>query len=149
MIDNDEKFDLEEERLRKEEIKRRRGEEAIKRAEAARKKAAEKYRLIAEEEFCKHEEEQIAEEKRKEEAARMFPNQNKERSEKTHKTGVDSVKGLDLHKGHDSIYTMGNDEATILYIAVMLGAIIFKDRLLIWIAATITYYWHLTRHKRR
>lgn len=55
----------------------------------------------------------------------------------------------DLHKYHDSIYTMNNDEATILYIVVMLVAIIFKDRLLIWIVATLAYYWHITRHKRR
>ena len=65
------------------------------------------------------------------------------------KTEVNSTKGLELHKNHDSIYTMGNSEATILYIIVMLGAIIFKDRWLIWIAATFVYYWHMTRHSRR
>ncbi len=55
----------------------------------------------------------------------------------------------DLHRYHDSIYTMGNTEATILYIAVMLGGVIFKDRLLIWVFATFIYYMHITRHNRR
>lgn len=55
----------------------------------------------------------------------------------------------DLHKGHDSIYTMSNTEATILYVVVMLGSLIFKDKLLIWAVASIVYYLHMTRHTRK
>lgn len=49
----------------------------------------------------------------------------------------------------DGVNTIQNDEATILYIAAMIGGSIFSDRILIWIAATIMYFWHITRFKRR
>lgn len=55
----------------------------------------------------------------------------------------------DLHETHDSIYTIDNDSATLLYIIVMLGGLIFQDRLVIWIGATIVYFLHLTRHNRK
>jgi hypothetical protein len=55
----------------------------------------------------------------------------------------------DFHKYHDSIYTMDNDSATILYAIVMFIGSIFNDRLIIWIVATIVYYLHITRHHRK
>jgi hypothetical protein len=75
---------------------------------------------------------------------------DEERRKRLEKKGIDQKSlNYDLHRYHDSIYTMGNDEATILYIIVMLVAIIFKDRVLIWIVATLVYYLHITRHNRR
>ena len=56
---------------------------------------------------------------------------------------------INLHEHHDSIYTIDNDSATLLYILVMLGGTIFNDRLLIWIGATIVYFLHITRHNRK
>lgn len=45
--------------------------------------------------------------------------------------------------------TMEDSTATILYIVVMLGALIFTDRVLIWIAATIIYFCFRNRHKMK
>ena len=44
--------------------------------------------------------------------------------------------------------TMDDGTATFFYIAIMLIAIIFKERWFIWIAATIRYVFHMTRHER-
>ena len=49
----------------------------------------------------------------------------------------------------DSVNTLENDEATVLYIIVMLVGTIFHDRILIWIAATIIYFAFITRHDRK
>ena len=45
--------------------------------------------------------------------------------------------------------TMSNGYATVLYIVVMIGSLIFKDFLLIWIAATFLWVKHITRRARR
>lgn len=72
----------------------------------------------------------------------------KEERERMAKNGIQIV-NYDMHKNCDSVYTMDNDEATILYIVVMIVGAIFEDRWLIWIAATFIYYMHITRHNRR
>lgn len=43
--------------------------------------------------------------------------------------------------------TMEDSTATVLYIFVMLGALIFTDRVLIWIVATIIYFRFRNIHK--
>lgn len=48
----------------------------------------------------------------------------------------------------DSVNTLENDEATVLYIAVMVIGALFYDRILIWITATIIFFLFMTRHKR-
>lgn len=45
--------------------------------------------------------------------------------------------------------TMSNGYATVLYIVVMIGSLIFKDFWLIWIAATFLWVKHITRRARR
>ena len=45
--------------------------------------------------------------------------------------------------------TMENSTATILYIIIMLVSIIFVDRWLIWIFASIVYFRFITRYERR
>lgn len=61
-----------------------------------------------------------------------------------------TYKSIDeVHIRGDSVNTIQNDEATILYIVAMLGGAIFEDRILIWISATVIYFWHITRFKRR
>ena len=52
------------------------------------------------------------------------------------------------NKHFDHPNTMENDLATVLYVIVMVGGVIFNDRWLIWIAATIIYFRHITRHDR-
>lgn len=44
--------------------------------------------------------------------------------------------------------TMDNGTATFFWIAIILVSIIFKEMWLIWIFATIIYFWHITRHER-
>ena len=48
----------------------------------------------------------------------------------------------------DSIYTLEDGVATVAYIASMVFGSIFIDRWIIWIAATIIYFGHITRHSR-
>lgn len=54
----------------------------------------------------------------------------------------------DFHGDCDSIYTIENGTATILYIVVMFVAIIFNDRILIWIVASFIYFRFIARHKK-
>lgn len=49
----------------------------------------------------------------------------------------------------DSVYTLENSEATILYIIVMVIGTLFYDRVLIWIVATLIFVLFLTRHSRK
>lgn len=49
----------------------------------------------------------------------------------------------------DSVNTLENDEATVLYIAVMIIGALFYDRILIWITATVIFFLFMTRHSRR
>lgn len=50
---------------------------------------------------------------------------------------------------YDHPNTMDNDSATFFWIAIMLIAIIFKERWIIWIFATAVYMLHMTRHERK
>ena len=50
---------------------------------------------------------------------------------------------------YDSVNTLENDEATVLYIAVMIIGTLFYDRIIIWIAATIVFVLFMTRHSRK
>lgn len=45
--------------------------------------------------------------------------------------------------------SLENDEATVLWIFVMLGGSIFRDRIGIWIIATIIWWRYITRHSRK
>lgn len=54
----------------------------------------------------------------------------------------------DFYGDCDHPDTMENGTATAIYILVMLGSLIFKDFLYIWIAATLIYVKFRTRHKR-
>jgi hypothetical protein len=53
-----------------------------------------------------------------------------------------------FHGDCDHPNTMENGQATIFYILVMLGGLIFNDRWLIWAVATIIYLKFITRHDR-
>jgi hypothetical protein len=66
---------------------------------------------------------------------------NKERTERQRKY-EESIAYMD----HPN--TLDNGTATFFYIAIMLIAIIFKERWFIWIAATIRYIFHVTRYER-
>lgn len=50
---------------------------------------------------------------------------------------------------YDSVNSLENSEAIVLYIFVMAVGSIFKDRWWIWIGATIALVLYLTRHSRR
>lgn len=50
------------------------------------------------------------------------------------------------NRGIDHPDTLSNAEATVLFIVVMIGGSIFKDRIFIWIPAIIMYFKHITRH---
>ena len=53
----------------------------------------------------------------------------------------------DIYPRHyDHPNTLGNTEATILYLIVMFGGSIFTDRWIIWIVATLVWLCHITRH---
>ena len=54
----------------------------------------------------------------------------------------------DFHGDCDHPDTMENSTATVLYILVMIGSLIFNDFLLMWIVASIIYFRFITRHKR-
>ena len=54
----------------------------------------------------------------------------------------------DFYGDCDHPNTMENSTATILYILVMIGSLIFKDFLYIWVAASFIYFRFITRHKR-
>ncbi len=49
---------------------------------------------------------------------------------------------------YDHPNTMEDSSAIILYIVVMLGGVIFIDRWLIWIVATVIFVRFITRHKK-
>lgn len=49
----------------------------------------------------------------------------------------------------DKVDTMENSTATVLYIIVMVGGAIFKDRIGIWILASIIYFTHIFRYQIR
>lgn len=51
-----------------------------------------------------------------------------------------------FHGDCDSIYTLENGSATVLYLVSMLGGGIFNDRWLIWVVATFIYIRFITRH---
>ena len=53
-----------------------------------------------------------------------------------------------FHGDCDHPNTMENSTATLLYLIVMIGGVIFKARWLIWIIATIIYFKFITRHKK-
>ena len=54
----------------------------------------------------------------------------------------------DFYGDCDHPNTMENSTATVLYILVMMGSLIFKDFLLIWVVASFIYFRFITRHKR-
>ena len=60
----------------------------------------------------------------------------------------DDLPQKDFHGNCDHPNTMDDTAATILYIVVMLGGLIFNDRILIWIVATIIYVGFRNRHKK-
>ena len=47
---------------------------------------------------------------------------------------------------YDSVYSLNNSEATILYIIGMILASLFKDGYLLWIAFTFIWLRYITRH---
>ncbi len=49
---------------------------------------------------------------------------------------------------YDHPNSLDNDEATVLWIIVMLGGSIFADRIWIWIIATFLWLKHMTRHMK-
>lgn len=49
---------------------------------------------------------------------------------------------------YDNYYALENDEATILYIIVMIVGALFNARWVIWIGATYAWYMHITRFDR-
>ena len=55
----------------------------------------------------------------------------------------------DFHGDGDHPNTLENDEATILWLVVMVVGSIFKGNWIIWIVATFIWYRHITRHKRK
>lgn len=63
--------------------------------------------------------------------------------------GIDPDKQEEQEQYIDSIYTLNDDVATVLYIVVMLVGTIFVDRIVIWIAATIIWRRHMNRHKKK
>lgn len=54
----------------------------------------------------------------------------------------------DFYGDCDHPNTMENSTATVLYILVMIGSLIFKDFLLIWVVASFIYFRFITCHKR-
>ena len=52
------------------------------------------------------------------------------------------------NKQYDHPNTMEDSSAIILYIIVMLAGVIFLDRWLIWIVATVIFIRFITRHKK-
>ena len=48
---------------------------------------------------------------------------------------------------YDSPYAMENSTATFLYIIVMIVGTLFKERMLVYIAATIIWFKYITRHE--
>ena len=80
------------------------------------------------------------------------------KKEDLYKTTVDSpssCKKTDLEEhedayiNHDSVGSLNDFDATALYIFVMIVGSIFRDRLIIYIAATIIWWGHLNRKKIR
>ena len=63
------------------------------------------------------------------------------------KTDEEELKKSYIYSDHPS--TMENSTATILYILVMIVGAIFKDRLLIWVAASVIYFSFINRYKIR
>lgn len=53
-----------------------------------------------------------------------------------------------FHGDCDHPNTMEDSTATFIYVIVMVGAIIFNERWLIWVIATIMYWEFITRHKK-
>ena len=58
-----------------------------------------------------------------------------------------NAKNSYIYGDHPS--TMENSTATVLYIIIMLVGIIFTDRWLLWIFASIVYFRFITRYERR
>lgn len=68
-------------------------------------------------------------------------------AERKRKNLIDPPKDQErkFHGDCDHPNTMENGPATILYIIVMIGGAIFKERLLLWIFATIVWWCHINR----
>lgn len=83
--------------------------------------------------------------------------EKKKQEEEAHKKELENgnfrnLRASDLpekeqHFDHPS--TMENSTATVLYIIVMLVGLIFNDRWLIWIMASLIYFKFIGRHKKK
>ena len=100
-------------------------------------------------------EEQMEIAKRSREQVKEFHKESEEiRIKELEKQGIiiksetDDEKERNFHGDCDHPNTMENGQATIFYILVMLGGLIFNDRWLIWTIATIIYLKFITRHKK-
>lgn len=60
--------------------------------------------------------------------------------------GVDPDKQQHIQPQIDSIYSLENGGATILWLIVAIGAFIFKGGWIISIIATVIWFNHITRH---
>ena len=87
----------------------------------------------------RHKEVQLAYEK-------MLKRQKEEQAE-TRRIQEANAKNSYVYGDHPS--TMENSTATVLYIIIMLVGIIFTDRWLLWIFASIVYFRFITRYERR
>ena len=73
----------------------------------------------------------------------------KEEEEKLKKMAEQGIVPEKNEPYYDSVNTLENSEALVLYIIVMAIGSIFVDRWWIWIGATIAYLCFKTRHRRR
>lgn len=72
-----------------------------------------------------------------------------EEEEKLKKMAEQGIVPEKKKEQYDSVYTLEDGEALVLYIIVMAVGSIFVDRWWIWIGATVAYFCFKTRHKRR
>ena len=75
------------------------------------------------------------------------------RREELKKQGIEMIEIKDNKASHhgdcDSVYTMEDGSANLLYVLAMVVGAIFYDRWLIWILSTVIWLCHIFRHDLR
>lgn len=99
----------------------------------------EEYRRV----YCRH----LMSDEEQQKRYEAFLQERKKEMERKEQIQEENAKHSYIYGDHPN--TMNNSTATVLYIIIMLVAIIFVDRWLIWIFASIVYFRFITRYERR